>query len=220
MDEEELAKGLKQSVNKEIITVISPLLDAEISCLTQNDLISRVPLISTVVGLYHLGTSFKDYYTYKKLLKFIDRINSKDVTQEEIDNHLSKYNHNNQRELEYIIVMIDRLQEIDQSDLLGKLYVSYIRGTINWLEFRQYANVIDRLLPGDIEKLYDFHSKEPIELDTKVIDSSILRLQGIGLINNYNDIMNLDGETLKIGDSNKAYYKETAFANKFVECIK
>lgn len=220
MDEEELAKGLKQSVKKEIKTAVTPLLDAGISCLNQNELISKVPLVSTVVSLYHLSTNIKDCYMYKKLLKFIDKINSKDVTQEEIDNHLAKYNHNTQRELEYIIVIIDRLQEIEQSDLLGKLYVSYIRGKINWLEFRQYANVIDRLLPGDIEKLYDFHSKEPIELDIKVIDSSILRLQGLGLINNYNDIMNLDGETLNIGDSNKAYYKETAFANKFVECIK
>ena len=101
------------------------------------------------------------------MYKFIESVNDNNLTKEEIEQHINNFNNDSEKELEYIVIMLDRQSEVDQSDLLGKLYVSYIRGRINWLEFRQYANVIDRLLPGDIDKLNDFHLKEPIELDTK-----------------------------------------------------
>lgn len=219
MAKNELTEGLKKSLKEETIASIAPILDGGIACLTDIAILSKIPFISTVNNFYHLGKSIKDYYDYKKLYKFIESVNTNNLTEEEIEQHISNFN-DSEKELEYIVIMLDRQSEVDQSDLLGKLYVSYIRGRINWIEFRQYANVIDRLLPGDIEKLYEFHFKEPIELDTKVIESSILRLQGLGLIISYLDDNEVIDENVIFATSNEAYYKETAFANKFVECIK
>ncbi len=220
MEENKLTESFKDSIGGNAVGVIAPLADATISIFSENKIISSIPFVSTIVNVYHLGKAFWDLKYYRDIVKFIDGVNSKNVTKEEINEHIKKFQNNIDKELEYILIILDKQTEEDNANILAKLYVSYIRGNIDWIEFRKYANVVDRLLPNDLEKLYMFDSKEPIELDDKNLDDSILRLQGLGLITSYLTNDKVNAETLILQTSNESNYIKTNFANKFLDCIK
>jgi len=62
--------------------------------------------------------------------------------------------------------------------LLAKLYLSYLQGEVQWLEFTQYAEIIDRFLPGDFEALKSAFSGK----DYTYPSGSGPRLQSMGLV--------------------------------------
>lgn len=220
MDDNKFTESFKESIGGNAVNVVTPLVDAAISTFSDDTIISKIPIVSTIVNVYHLGKAFWDLKYYRDIVKFINGVNSKNVTKEEIDEHIKKFQNNIDKELEYILIILDKQTEEDNAYVLAKLYVSYIRGNLDWIGFRKYANVVDRLLPNDLNKLYMFDSKEPIELDDKNLDDSILRLQGLGLITSYLTNDEVNGETLIIQTSNESYYTKTHFANKILDCIK
>lgn len=76
------------------------------------------------------------------------------------DDEREKYTHefsqgtiDRNKELEYILVIIEKFIEEEQAENLAQLYLSYLKGEILWSEFVSYSIIIDRLLPGDLFKL-------------------------------------------------------------------
>ena len=63
------------------------------------------------------------------------------------------------KELAYLMVMLDKYINLDKPQMLAKTYLSYLNGEITWNEVMKYSEVIDRLLPGDIELLVSFPDK-------------------------------------------------------------
>ena len=70
------------------------------------------------------------------------------------DNHLLlKDQKIRNKELAYLMVVLDKYINLDKPQMLAKIYLSYLNGEIIWNEVMKYSEVIDRLLPGDIELL-------------------------------------------------------------------
>lgn len=81
-------------------------------------------------------------------------------------------------ELEYVLILVGRYIGEYKPRLLAKLYLSYLQGEVQWLEFTQYAEIIDRFLPGDFEALKSAFSGK----DYTYPSGSGPRLQSMGLV--------------------------------------
>lgn len=57
------------------------------------------------------------------------------------------------KELAYLMVVLDKYINLDKPQMLAKTYLSYLNGEITWNEVMKYSEVIERLLPGDVELL-------------------------------------------------------------------
>lgn len=83
------------------------------------------------------------------------------------------------KELEYILILIDRYLLEDKTVFLAKIYLAYLDETIKWEEFVTFSSVIDMLMPKDytvLKSSYTYHIRHDNNTD------SILRLAGLGLI--------------------------------------
>lgn len=78
------------------------------------------------------------------------------------------------------MILIERYVGFEKPDMLGKLYIAYIDGVIDWNELTMYAEVVDRFLPGDYAALNDTCLDE-VTQDSKTIDA-VLRLLAMGLL--------------------------------------
>lgn len=117
----------------------------------------------------------------------------------------SKTSEERNKELEYIILVSSKYLNEDKPELLSKLYVSYLKGHIDWTHFISYSEVIDRLLPNDIDCLIvgNFENVS----DNEVSDS-LLRMVSLGLYRSVNTEM-IDHKD----------YILTSFGNTFRMCL-
>ena len=133
---------------------------------------------------------------------------------------------NRERELEYIVLLIDRYLDINKPPMLAKLYLSYICGELTWIELTMYAEVIDRFLPTDYSMLSSDASNY---ITIKNIGcESILRLVALGLLVETTTFMtphSSGGLTIGSDDisrkaKNQRTYKRTEFGEKLVDILK
>ena len=127
---------------------------------------------------------------------------------------------NRYKELEYILILIDRYLHADKPSVLAKLYLSYLDECITWNDFTKYAEVVDRFLPGDCETLL---SANTYKTERDINTDSIQRLIALGLvIEAFRTIPFQEGsETIcidppEIREKNERNFTRTEFGNTLV----
>mgnify|MGYP007017245020 CR=1 FL=1 len=153
MDEQSLALAFGSSLTEEVSSIAGEYVELGLDALVEDGLFKDIPIVSTAVAVYRIGKSIREKHHIAKLISFLNEINKGIADEEKRQNYREKFTSNEKfrnQELEYILILIDRYISFDKPQMLAKLYLAYLDGRIKWDEFTQYAEVIDRLLPGDI----------------------------------------------------------------------
>lgn len=91
-----------------------------------------------------------------------------------------------------------------------------MNGEITWNEVMKYSEVIDRLLPGDIE-LLAVGMRENVNYQN--VDDGILRLVALGLMVSFPDKTEYNNHTIAIADGRDQNYMWTRFGETFVNIL-
>lgn len=177
-----LANSFAESLSEEYIDVCSDIIEAGIDSLMDDGILKDIPFISVAVSVCKIGKNVHDRYQIKKMAAFLDAINNglaDELDREKHKERLLKDKKTSIRELEYVLLIIDRYIGLKKPQMLGKLYLAYLNYIINWEQFSMYAEVIDRFLPRDYWILQN--SSEYLS-NQNAIDDSHLRLVALGLI--------------------------------------
>lgn len=178
-----LSCALQDSLNSEITDVISDLAEIGLDSLLDEGLLKEIPFISTAVSVYHIGRSISERHYIKKLLIFLNSINERTVDEDKRERYIQKISQDpdkRSKELEYVLIIIDRYVGYDKPVMLAKLYLAFLEGTLSWREFAVYAEITDRFILGDYELLMsDF---ELFSTTFNDYNESIFRLASLGLI--------------------------------------
>ena len=127
------------------------------------------------------------------------------------------------KELEWVLILIDRYLHDNKPSLLAKLYLSYLDEKITWNDFTKYAEVIDRFLPGDCETLL---SANTYKTERDINTDSIQRLIALGLViegfrtmavQEENGILQIDPPELR--EKNERNYTRTEFGSILVRIL-
>lgn len=120
------------------------------SVITDSGVLKEIPIIKTIIAVAKLGSSVKEAYFIKKLLKFLFKL--KEVSIEEKEKFLNSFKDekNKKKVLEQILILIDRHDDVLKSEFLANLFAAYIRGEIDNITFFKLSNVIDQLSVWDI----------------------------------------------------------------------
>ncbi len=229
------ASALKDSIGADAIDVTVDIaesgLDDALSASfgDYEDFLAEVPLVKAGVSAYKAFRSFEAYHFQKKLVAFINKMNSRVATPEEIRRVKSKFTKNDKEQnmqVEYLLTIIDGYVGRDKPEMLAALYIAFLDGLIDWQEFTCCAETIGRFLPGDYEWLESHADYQACEGE---VDAAALRLAGLGLVidaDNGNPFTARDNGNVAITSAsleNAARrvhkYSRTGFGDRLVEML-
>ena len=184
MDEKkQLSTALSDSLNSDITEVVSGLAEIGLDSIMEDGLLRDIPFISTAVSLYRIGQSISERHNIKKLIIFLNSINEKTVDETKRRQYIQTITEDAEKrskELEYVLVIIDRYIGYEKPTMLAKLYLSYLEEVINWKEFAAYSELIDRFIEGDYETLMS--NTESFRTTYNSYNESVFRLVALGLL--------------------------------------
>ena len=230
MSEDKLTEAFSESIKGDFLSCLGEYAEIGLDSILDDGLLKDVPLISTVTSIYKIGKSIRDRNYIKKLVIFLDAINrnvADDVEREKYENKFKENPNFRNKELEYILVIIDRYISYDKPAMIAKLYLAYLSDVLSWIEFSSYAEILDKLLPYD----WDFFSSDlnydSIFIKSLAMQDIFLRLCGIGLIRKkYKELPhNVDDDGI-IDSVNPDWretfvgYERTLFGQKLVDILK
>jgi hypothetical protein len=139
-------------------------LELGIDTLTDNELIKTIPIIKTLNGLYGFSRSIREYYLTKKILRFLFQI--KDIPKDEINNMLKKLENNESYNKDFgenLVLLLDRFENINKSDLLGQSFKMFLKEKLSFEDFLRASHIIDKSFFYDLLKLKKI--KDGFEID-------------------------------------------------------
>lgn len=183
MEELSLAINFSDSLAENTVDCIGELAEVGLDSILEDGLLADVPIISTAISVYKIGSSIKERHNLKKLVIFLNEINKGILDSQKRCEYRLKFQSNEKfrnQEIEFLLVLIDRYISYDKPQMLAKLYLAYLDGVIVWGEFSVYAEVIERLLSVDVTTFLSY-DKYYVSYQNVGLEP-ILRLVALGLL--------------------------------------
>ncbi len=182
MSKNELSISMGDCFDKGLADYVGEMPEFTLDMFLQDGTFKDFPLFSGISAMYRIGKSIGEFAHYKKLIAFINAINKGIADEQKRRDYAYKIKTNEQfqkKELEYILVMIDRYIDTEKPEMLAKLYLAYLDSKILWVEFTMYAEVIDRFLPRDYRML---QTSDRVTTIRNIGSEPLLRLMAQGLV--------------------------------------
>lgn len=222
-----LVESFGNSIGSDIVEFTGEAVEFTLdACVGEDSILKEVPFIGTAVKLYSIGSKVHDKHSFHKLKSFIKAVNTSTGKPGELEERREKFLSSakfRKQELEYLLILIERYVGFAKPEILGKLYVAYIDGLIDWNELTMYAEVVDRFLPGDYEKL---QSSNQFITVYNLGSESLLRLMASGLLveESQHSLWTDDGRggfavtaaTMQRAANREKKFVRTEFGQKFV----
>lgn len=218
-----LSKSFEDSLVKNSISAVSELAEVGLDAIMNDGLLKEVPFISTIISVYRIGKDIHARHSLMKLVVFLNEINfhiADDTKKQRYIIKLREKPKARQKELEYLLVIIDRYLEADKPIKLARLYLAYLIDKLTWQELCMYSEVINRFLIND----YNVLSNGEVKLTNYNGNEAILRLEALGLMAEKREVDHIIdggvfGEPIKEKSDEIRQYIRTDFGNKFVNIL-
>ena len=221
-----LSLALKDSINTEVGSIATNIAEVGLDSIIEDDMLKEIPILSTAVSLYKLGSSLRERHYLSKLSGFVSELNKGICDKDKQEYYKKRITEDitiRNKELEYILLLIDRYIQTEKAGMLAKLYLCYLDMNITWVDLTKYAEVIDRFLPGDYNMLQSasiYRTEHDEETD------SIQRLIALGLViegfrtmatQEENGTVSIDPPELR--EKKERNYSRTEFGNILVKIL-
>lgn len=145
--------------------VLADISEVAIDSILEDGVIRDIPVIGSLVGLVRGGISIRDRIYAKKILRFL--LEFKDIPREEIQAQIDELATNpkeRQRLGEHLLLLLDRLNDMDKPALLAKAFIAFLEQRISREDFQGLAYAIDALFIDNVEgfrKLMNNYNRFP-----------------------------------------------------------
>lgn len=175
-----LQDDARPTICSDSLELISNIAEVGLDEILQNEFLKDIPVISSLVSIYKIGNNIHNAHLLKKYACFLDEFN-RDSFENGSWNKYKQYfeESNRKRDIEYLLILLERYIEEDKARRLAKIYEAYLDKEISWDDLRLFAETLDRFLPGDYEMLREKETFQTLRgRDAEVL----LRLTGLGLL--------------------------------------
>jgi hypothetical protein len=154
MSEKKRNLPIIKSVESEILnpTVDLSIDYAEIALdsFLDNDAISEIPIVKSIVGIAKIGISIKERHDLKKLLTFFKEFQSGNISDENRLAFNKKFNSNEKYRtevVETIVLLNERFLDLKKSKILANLMNAHINHHLTWNELNDISIILDNIHP-------------------------------------------------------------------------
>lgn len=116
-------------------------------------ILKEIPIVNTIVGVLKIGKNVHDRNLLKQTLTFINEFNNNKISHDKLKQYKITIENNPKRceeELGRILLLLNNFIDKEKSIMLAKIFKAYIEKIINWNEFWEYSEIINRLFIQDI----------------------------------------------------------------------
>ena len=206
-----------EKLNKEILS-IETMTDLTLNFVENiadplmNDVLSAIPIVSTMKGIVKTGIQIRDRLLLKKTLLFMGKLASHDVINDmRFKNYreaLQSNSKKNQEEMERIILILDKFDDVNKSKLIANGFYYYLIEKIDSDEFFEMISILDFLVYKDIELVRKLMNGESQNFtDSEKV--SLKRLVATGVSENLQrngGTLTLDSYSLTVLGKNVSWY--------------
>lgn len=201
MNKDSLIPSFRKSIFEVGGDIGTEILELGIDQLIENDIVQAVPVVGSIVKIGKGLMGVKERHLIKKLMVFINKINSGEVDNEKLIQHSNELKVNPDKlynELEYLIIVIDRQLELEKTKVLAKFYLCYIDQLIDWNDFIYLSDILERFVLSDLSLLQDMFEKE-VYIENAGFDIPMMcRLNSLGLAQYFSG-MKVSSDSLSTG---------------------
>lgn len=153
---DKLAEDFKESLFNDSSEVLSEYIEIGIDSFINDGVLKNIPIVNTIVSVLKVGKNIHDRNLLKQTLTFIDEFNKNNISEEQLNNYKNEIENNSKRceeELGRVLLLLNSYIDKEKSEMLAKLFKVYVSQEINWDEFCEYAEIINRIFIQDLQVL-------------------------------------------------------------------
>lgn len=171
-------------VNYNVDTAMD-LTEIGIDSIFDNAILKNIPIVKLIYGIARTGFAIRERHMLKKILIFINQLNSNNITNDSYIKYKEKLKNKDNlvlKELEHVLIIIDRYVEQNKSKILANLYWNYIDKKIDWNQFQELSIIVDNIYLSDLKELESIYKRREItmnEINNKV---SFRRLKILNIV--------------------------------------
>ncbi len=135
-------------------------------------IVKDIPILRTLVGLAKVGFNIRDRIYIKKIASFLSQIGN--TTQEQREAFIEKYCGDTKRFEEAVFLILEQVDNINKSTLIGKIFKACILGMISYQDALSLSCIANKALWQDIENM--LQRNFTIEMKMRLCNCGLLNL--------------------------------------------
>lgn len=182
---DKLVDDFEKSLFNSSKDVISDYLEIGIDSLMNEGILKEIPIVNTIVGVLKIGKNVHDRNLLKQTLTFINEFNNNKISRDKLEQYKITIEYNPKRceeELGRILLLLNNFIDKEKSIMLAKIFKAYIEKIINWNEFCEYSEIINRLFIQDINLLNMIYDETVSDTTNRGDLYRVERLNSLGII--------------------------------------
>ena len=203
-----LGKGLIKSISNDFKSVSVDIGELTLDSFLESGILKDIPFFSSFAKVASIGKSIPELLFAKKVLKFLIELDK--IPHHKRISFLSRIEHDpkfENRVGEQLLLFIDRMDDIEKTTLLAKVFSKYILEVIDYEMFVRLSTVIDKSLLSDLMRLKDYDSNKDSSYTT-------LSLVNVGLL--YQSVSDGGTDSVSGGFSR---FSPTKLAKTYLEIV-
>jgi hypothetical protein len=183
-------ENLTNNIEKEIFNTASDLsknyAEIALDTLTEESLLSKIPVIKSLVSFYKITSSIVDRHNMKKILIFLEEFHLNKIDSNKLDIFKKKFEEkpkHRDKVLETILLLNERFIDTKKSQILANLFSAYIQEVLTWEQFLKMSFMLNNLNPYGykiLERIVDKNSELKFSMRQMIEGHAILMACGIG----------------------------------------
>lgn len=199
---------------------IKDCIELGIDSFIEDGVLKEFPIVNTIVSGLKFAKNIYDRNLLKQTLTFIAELNNGTISKDKLIAYQATILNNPKKceeELGRILIYLNSFMDKEKSIMLSKLFKAYVNQIINWNEFCEYSEIVNRLFIQDIPVLKEVFIDNKDIIDDFDNKYRIDRIASIGLVNlNSSSRYYSEDEELLLDDFTIA---KTEISEKFVNII-
>lgn len=194
-------------VNYNVDTAMD-LSEIGIDSLLDDSIFKEIPIVKTIYGVAKTGFAIREKHMLKKTLVFINQLNNNGLLNEKYIEYKEKLKNKDEfafKELEYVLIIIDRYVELNKNIILANLYFNYIDKKIDWNQFQELSIIVDNIFLSDLEELEKIYQKRAITMNDINNKISFRRLRVQNLVEDIESMLRMPNGSIGM------YYNENDY---------
>jgi hypothetical protein len=142
------------SIDDNSAQVLTDLSEVGLDSLLNEGIVRDIPILSNIVELAKAGISIRDWLFARKVASFLCGLQKTSSEQREAFCQKLQQNSNLRKRLgETLILLLERLDNLDKPQLLAKAFEAYMKEEITLEMFQRIASAIDIAFIEDLKKV-------------------------------------------------------------------
>ena len=182
---DELVENFEKSLFDDSKDIIGDYLEIGIYSIIDEGILKEIPIVKTIVGVLKVGKNVHDRNLLKQTLVFINEFNRNEIRQDKIEEYKKRIENDPKKcedELGRIILLLNNFIDREKSIMLSKVFKDYVGQLLNWNDFCEYSEIINRLFIQDFSFLQEIYLGRISDTTNRSDIYKVERLNSLGII--------------------------------------